>query len=308
MHYYLSVTVDIDPDDATIVSDRSTLKWSALDILPSLRKGVADFNGTLTWFVRADDQIAALCGTYHYLLEKYRDFWETSAESGDEIALHPHLCRYDIASNTWLPIYDPVLCCAQLNRIHGELENVGYNFKSIRIGEAFNSNQLMKCIDDLGYLVDSTGIAGRRRDDSERYFDWSPTTNSPYHPSTSDYRISADQRLRVLEVPMTTAKFLADYDNEPKLRYMSLTYRPEIFASGLKQFFSERSDVTARSLVFIVHPGELFCDGMPNSTHGLYSFNVEAVRSNLDFVLNNIIRNGDSFSFLNISGFAQTFS
>lgn len=226
---------------------------------------------------------------------------------GDEIALHPHLYEWDASSRNYRPLRDPESCCKQLERIHDSLNEAGHQFKSIRIGEAIQSNELMRCVDGLGYVVDSTAIPGRVRQDAERFFDWSSTPNQPYHPSAEDFRIPGKPSLGLLEVPMTTAPFKADYDTEPKLRYMSLSYRPDIFAQGFDRFLRQRSSGNELcSVVFVIHPGEVFGSQKAASHGGLYSFDIQSVQLNLEWALESIASAGATHSFVRISDFALT--
>lgn len=304
MHYFISITVDADPDDTTITGQRNKLQWGGLEYVRDFREAVAEVDAVVTWFVRADDQIAHLCGSYEFLLQQHQAFWEFARRNGDEIALHPHLYTLDESGGSYRALRDPDACCEQLARIHTSLHRAGYNFESIRIGEGLQSTELMQCVDRLGYAVDSTAIPGRVRNDALRSFDWSGTTNAPYHPSRDDFRIAGPNGLGVLEVPMTTAAFKADYDSEPKLRYMSLSYRSDIFARGFEEYVKRSGSGEARSVVFIVHPGELFGAERANAHGGLYSFDLACVGANLGMALKSIASTGATYSFVRIVDFA----
>jgi hypothetical protein len=305
MHYYISITVDIDPDETTITGDRNKLEWNGLRYLRELRDATSLPGSVVTWFVRADDQIAQLCGSYDYLFQKNQSFWDFVRKEGDEIALHPHLYVFDASKKCYCSLRDSTACSEQLNRIHASLTKAGYSFQSIRIGEAFHSTELMTCIDNLGYAVDSTAVPGRFRDDAQRCFDWSSTSNAPYHPDSMDFRVPGQRSLGVLEVPMTTAKFKAEYDSGPKLRYMSLSYRSDIFARGFEEYLANCGEGEARSVVFIVHPGEVFGTEKAASHGGLYSFDLHSVRVNLGAALESIESSGGSYSFVRICDFTS---
>jgi hypothetical protein len=163
----------------------------------------------------------------------------------------------------------------------------------------------MALIDELGYLVDSTAMPGRVRHDAERQFDWQGTPNAPYHPSRADHRLPGTPCFGVLEVPMTTMRFRADFDPAPMLRYASLTYRPDIFAAGLRAHLAERPATDGGHLVFIIHPAEL--DGrMADATRRqLYAFDVDAVRRNLRAVVEAVGDRGATHAFCTLGALAR---
>jgi len=163
----------------------------------------------------------------------------------------------------------------------------------------------MGVIDELGYQVDSTGMPGRKRIGPERHFDWQGTPNEPFHPSEADYRVPGSPSLKVLEIPMTTMQFKADFDPRPMLRYASLTYRPDIFAAGLRGYLSENREREKQCLVFVVHPAELDERMASNGTDQLYSFDVDALRQNLEVTVEAIHANGGAYSFCTLSELAD---
>jgi hypothetical protein len=306
MHFCISVTVDVDPDDTTITGDRQKLEWNSLSRLPELREVVRESGGVITWFVRSDDQIARIHGRCDYLFEKYFDFWEEGRAGGEELALHPHLYVFDEKQSKYAPLRDPGLCCEQVERVHSQLAGRGIEFSSIRIGEAFHSSSLMKRIDELGFSVDATAIPGRRRSDAARYFDWSTTPNNPYRPSIEDYRVPGPNSLDLLEVPMTTTLFQADYDDQPKLRYINLGYRSDIFKKGFVGYLASVDRRPVQSLVFILHPGEIWRPNRCAKDGSLYGFDVATVRRNLSAAVDAISASGCSYSFTRIGDLATT--
>src|SRR5205085_4432929 len=97
---------------------------------------------------------------------------------------------------------DEVRCAQKLVETRAELEAKGFKHLSVRIGEAFHGNAMMKTLDDLGLAVDSTAIPGRTRSDESRAFEWGPSPNNPYYPSRRDYRVpDSSDHLSILEVP-----------------------------------------------------------------------------------------------------------
>lgn len=291
------MTVDVDPDEATFGIGHPTLSWSSLALLPRIRAVLADVACPITWFLRCDDLVADCHGSYTYLYDREQPFWESATAAGDELGIHPHFCVKDSISSLYSRVHAPDLSRFQLTRAHEALRNAGVQTSSIRVGESFHCNELMLLIDELGYRVDSTAIPGRRRHDTERVFDWVGTPNHPYRPSLSDYRKAGTPALSLLEVPMTSMLFKADYDSKPMLRYASLTYRTDIFSAGLRDFLRSPRNSQDLPLVFIIHPAELNERLSSDSLTQLYSFDIKSLRRNVDLVLQVIAECGGTYTF-----------
>jgi hypothetical protein len=278
----VAVTVDADNDDFSIADQRDRMSWRGLDLIPDIAAAVHEVGWPATWFVRGDPQLQEVYGSAGYLLESFEPSWRKLADHGDEIGWHPHITRLR-HDGLWESERDDGLYSDALRKAHAELRAHGYQFKSARMGEAIGSNLILKTLVDLGLRVDSSAIPGRSRNDTSRRFDWSPTPNKPYRPSTADYRVPGQPCLPILEVPMTTIPVLGGNDPEPYLRYASLAYHPSIFLRAIKCWFDTADcRLSNRVLTLILHPDELMAR---NANHPLYAFSIKALRANIDALI-----------------------
>jgi hypothetical protein len=122
-------------------------------------------------FLRIDHQVKQAMGDFAALLS-----W-CDKLPGD-IHWHPHIFQdngsyiQDISVLT-----DRIIDLFEMNRCHLE------PMTSVRIGGCQMDNQLMATLYSLGFLADSSGLAGICRQDQTRWFDWSSIKNQPYRPS-----------------------------------------------------------------------------------------------------------------------------
>jgi hypothetical protein len=291
-------TVDIDNDGVALYNERNALHWRALSMLPPLKQLFADHGAPVTWFVRADSQLADTYGDPAYLLHSHAPLWNGFTASGDEIGWHPHLYQRDRASGAYVPDRDAERCADTLTELHQALAAAGFGFDSVRLGEAFHGNATMRRLSALGLKVDSTAIPGRRRNDEQRVFDWEPTPNEPYHPAPGDYRVPGRAgSLPILEVPMTTVPIQAPYDPAPLKRYVNLAYHHALFQEGFTAHLLGLPPGSGGEafVTTILHPEEVAA-GAPS--HPLYSFSLDGVGRNLDFMLEASARQGFAVRFL----------
>jgi hypothetical protein len=273
-------TVDVDQDGMTVENERNALSWESVEQVIPIGGVFAARALPVTWFVRADNQMAEIYGSVAYLLDEYRELWSSLRARGDEIAWHPHLYERN-AAGVFESDLDDERCASKLRDTHAELAAQGLEFASVRIGEAFHGNSMMRTLSNLGLQVDSTAIPGRRRHDHARFFDWEPTPTQPYRPSASDYRVGGDDALPIVELPMTMVTIKADYDPKPLPRYLSLAYRPSILREALDRHLATACDDAV--IVTILHPEEV----RPSraTAHPLYANSLDAVEENLETLL-----------------------
>ena len=278
MTLYVAITVDADNDDFSTSDQRNELSWRGLDLIPEIAGAVRDYNWRVTWFVRADTQIRKCYGSVAHLLDSLASTWRKLSDGGDEIGWHPHILNQD-KNGLWHSERDDRCFVDALRECHEGLRARGHRFNAVRVGEAAGSNLILKTLVDLGLRVDSSAIPGRARDDASRRFDWGPTSNKPYRPSISDYRIAGNPCLPIVEVPMTTLPVRARHEAQSFLRYVNLAYHPSIFLESIEPWL-ESADFKHgdQVLTLILHPDEL----MPrDAAHSLYAFDLAALRSNL---------------------------
>jgi hypothetical protein len=281
----LLFTIDVD-NDGVEHDERTALTWHSIAWIPDLKALFDSFNLCLTWFVRADNQLKEVYGTAAYLLLEHAQIWSQMESSGDEVAWHPHLYEWCEAKRQYVSDQDEFRSVEKLNNTYSELRTKGFDFLSVRIGEAFHSNATMHAVEQLGLKVDSTAIPGRKRHDESRVFDWEATPNEPYYPSRTDYRIPdlANHR-NILEVPMTTVPIKADYDTDYLRRYLNPSFFHANFKEGLDRHLAARSPQkkVEEFMTIILHSDEVFAT---ERTHSLYSFSLEEVRKNVAYLLN----------------------
>lgn len=284
MNLNLLVTVDVDNDGTTIGASRDLLRWDGIAQVEALHRLFAEMHLPATWFLRADNQLADVYGSPAYLFDAHAVLWQKLRLAGDEIAWHPHLYHREPNAGKFAPDYDPQRCTDKLRATYAELRASGWECASVRIGEAFHSNEMMAALDEFGLMVDSTAIPGRVRSDAERRMDWGPTPNEPYHPSARDYRVPGADALGILEFPMTTVFIQAPYDSEPRRRYANLAYHAPLFTAAVERYLQERraAEIEVSYLTLILHPDEVVA--RPEA-HPLCAYSLAAVRSNLDFLL-----------------------
>jgi hypothetical protein len=287
----LLFTIDVDNDGAQN-DERTELSWASIDRIPHLKDLFDRFNLHLTWFIRADNQLQDIYGTAAYILLEHEPLLSELERSGDEVAWHPHLNEWCEESRHYFADRDEHRCVQKLIKTRAELEAKGFKHSSVRIGEAFQGNAMMKTLDELGLKVDSTAIPGRTRSDESRAFDWGPTPNRPYHPSSKDYRVpDAGDSLNILEVPMTTMPVKASYDPDFLTRYINPAFHRANFKAGLDRSFATLFPATHSEtfLTLILHSDEISFEGR---THPLYSFSLEGVRKNIAYLLESLEANG----------------
>lgn len=271
--FSIYLTFDIDQDFNPNSSDYYNRSAAKFDSFNTGFQDIVDIlaGKPFTVFIRSDNQINQLYGSYDYLVKSSDGIAKQIAEKNGELDWHIHL--YEKNGNEWLPVRQKELADAFQNDLKFVKEIPEINWRIVRIGEGVMTNELMRAIDRSGILIDSTAIASRKRDDAEKSFDWSVTTNEPYFPSSAEYRTKGICPLTVREVPMSTILMKAPYDNEPLLRYFNLAFKTDILFQNFYSYVKNHN-----SIVTITHPFEVF----PNGNHGLIAYDINTFRSNIE--------------------------
>lgn len=301
----IALTFDLDPDvfDESVASSqaRTKISWRCItEGIPLIRERIgdaADAAGLVpapSWFVRVDNQIGELWGRPAWLLEEYGAIFEGLRQAGEEIAWHPHLYRRKGAG--WEQETDPAALAETMEAALTDMRALGHDPRCARIGEAYGSSAIMECFDSLGIGFDSTAMAGRKRIDSQRTIDWEDSPHRAYRPSRKDHRVPGKPAHDVVEIPMSMQKVKADYDAEPFLRYLDLSFHPRALAHGLDALVRD-----ADYLVTVTHPSAFLPDFEPAGGHGLVAFDPDALTQNLDAILDAAGRHGRSPRFVSIS-------
>lgn len=252
--HLLCLTLDTDPDGLSgQTTDRATMRFDGLTYVQThwdAKQAQRGIPAPMTWFVRADTQIAEHYGTETHLLADGIAFWQARQAQGDELGWHPHL--YSKHGDQYGVMSESQALLALTQTWH-TLMLEGYRMTSFRMGEGWHTARTYALIESFGFSADSTAIP--QRVDSVR--DWANTPNQPYFPSQADIRQpNTPQRPRPLvQVPLNTWHYAAPYDTAPRLRYMNPAIHAPLWQAAL-----ETLPMPTPSLcvwVFIVHPDEV---------------------------------------------------
>lgn len=187
---------------------------------------------------------------------------------------------------------DPDALRGQVFRALDAMRGAGFQSQVSRIGEAFGSNAVMGALDECGVRWDSTAMPGRVRVDAERSLDWQGTPAQPYRPSLYDYRQPGEPAHRLIEVPASMIQTCAEYDREPLLRYLDLSFHSRALRNGIAALVKD-----AKIIVTVTHPSTILPGRQP---HGLLSFSVEAFAENLHLLLQECLHQGRPFRFITL--------
>lgn len=308
---FVALTFDVDSDEFSgdghpprVAGDKTILGWEGFregkDIIVDSLNGITDYYGcppVKSWFVRCDSQVAEEHGTWTYLIDEYRSWWDERIQAGDEIQWHAHL--YTRNETGWIQQQDHHTITSELERGKRVLEDSGITPQVIRIGESFFSNELADIIESLGLRADSTALPGRKRKDAEKTIDWETAPNRPYHPSLQDYRSNHSPARNIWEIPMNTVPTRVSYDSDTLLRYVNLAFQPGVLDDGLESFF-----VNHDVLVTITHPFELisaFFKDSKRTGHPLISYHADSIRTNIQVLLEAAGQSGKKVRFVTMS-------
>lgn len=302
--FNLMITIDVDSDffdSALSPHSNRELQWKGISkgiplLIETFQKYRDSFDNPIKiiWFVRVDNQIKELYGNAAYLLNQYKDTWKMLLRRGDEIGWHPHLYRK--SGENWIQETRHHHISKDLQESYMAMIEEGFSPICSRIGEAFQSNEIMSDLWKLGIKIDSTAMPGRVRMDNDRKINWSGTPQHAYYPSMSDYRLPAEgeDRVGILEFPMSMVETRTEYDKIPLKRYVDLSFRNSIIRDGLKSYIR-----TNDHLVSITHPSSVF--PLSESTHPLISFDINEVEENLKAIMSECIRGGKKIRSLTFS-------
>ena len=242
-------------------------------------------------FVRSDFQIKSVYGSYEYLVLNNKSLVDKIVLSGGELDWHIHL--YKTEKGKWVQVTDNSEIAERFLIDYSEVKKCNcVNTEVVRIGECVMNDTLMNAIARMGIKIDSSALPGRKRNDKEKFFDWSITSNRFYNPSKSDYRIESNDNYQLIEVPMSTLLMKAEYDNEAVRRYFNLSFKTEILFQNFESYVKEND-----SLVVITHPFEVLSEGK----HGLISYNIKTFENNIKLLMDKVVSFGKNPSFHKIS-------
>ncbi len=305
-HHLICLTIDLDPDGLSgVYVDRSALTWHGVDdILPlpeeleARRAALGGRRIPITWFIRVDGQLRSAFGSSLHLVHAFEGFWEEVRAAGDELAWHPHLYHQPRPGQAPELLTDPNESAEELERLWEELAEAPFLPTAFRNGEGWHTATTYETVERLGMTCDSTAMPGLEGGPGHPK-NWLGAPNQPYYPGGSDLRRAGPSR-SLLEVPMTTWRFQAPYDSEPRVRYMNPAVHPQLFSRALGDWQRIVRAMAGKLSVwiFILHPDEV----MPGPRSNLlYALSREAVIENLVAFVERICHLDESFEFTTVS-------
>lgn len=277
------VIVDVEPDErqplpGTVVSWQGFDK--AWDLLSDLRPRLAAATGTpasFCWYLRMDPQIRVLHGDAEWIVHRHRRRFDTAAELGDEIGVHPHAHRWLPDRRTWRIDHgdeDWVRECIECS-LDAYASAFGCPCDSHRFGDRFFSEEVVAILEQRGVRFDLSLEPGR----PERARLLSDELNTgaipdmrrcprvPYRPARGDWRAGGGPSRSLWMVPLTTvalpgplagaARLLRSRfgrgREDPGVLSGSLGHRPRLFDYLLRRALAERPS----HLALVLRSGDL---------------------------------------------------
>ena len=289
-NFYIFLTFDIDQDFSPgnkNYYNRDNIKFKGFE--EGIIKIIDQLNEVpFSVFLRADYQVKEVYGSYDYLIDKYPYVIDKIKENNGEINWHIHL--YEKINNRWKQIKKEKKVVERFQIDYDNVKDLSsINSNIVRIGECVMNDKLMEFMNNNNIKIDSTALPGRKRNDTEKYFNWEKTNNSFYHPSKTDYQTIGDYE--ILEVPMTTIDVEAEYDDQPYKRYFNLSFKTKPLFENMNKYIRDNN-----FLVTITHPYEILNEG----NHGLISYNFNIFCENLKLLIDYVKKAGKNPVFKKI--------
>lgn len=266
MQVCLTFDIDFTDYEANMSLDEFDIAFSYL------KKLLCEFNKIkTTWYVRVDSQIEYLYGTPDYIFKKHAHEIDWLVSTGHEIGWHHH--AYILQQSKWKQNTAVASVCEDIKR-YGEIA-LGLGLKISRMGWGFHTNETMKVLDNLGFLIDSSAIPRPKYKWDTGQKDWSTTPQYPYRPSAKDYRVPGEPHLNIWQLPMTTMLLPVPGDTELIMRYVNPAYKSYQFQQAIEK-------INDREIaVLICHPYEITQCG---NSHSLLAFNPNDFANNLEML------------------------
>jgi len=286
-HISVIICIDVDPDGANVLGEKcydNQLRWDGLEKkvprVIDIMDTVKDSEGNpakFSWFLRCDEQINKIYGEFGWIFKKYDYIWNLLNDRGDELSWHPHFWRWSEDRRGWdqeIEDIDWMLKC--LDDGFHSFYKWSRKIPSVRMGWAYHNNQTMIKLNELGIRTDLSAIPGCKSEGKyiSKTFcdcqDWGITSGAPYFPSREDYRIAGEDRLKILEIPMTVSRdplVYALYGMAINNRFMSIPGKfPISLFKDPKKFFEIikgqvrkiKHNIRRKHIGIYFHPTDLF--------------------------------------------------
>ena len=303
-HFCIAITFDpeLDAFDPTTGNEQLG-SWDGIEFgVPRIMRTLETLGNAIgkdivsSWFVRCDDHIEDLTGSASFLLNKFKETWKSIRRDRGEICFHPHL--YERSPNgNWIQSTNSTAISEQIYRSHYQMKLAGFDPAISRIGNAYGSNACFQALSELGIIADSSAMPGRLRVDQHRTIDWVNTPRKAYKPSRNDYRQPGTPAHDILQIPFSMIETKASYDNSVFLRYLDLSFHPDVFLNGFHDLVKS-SDYA----VTITHPSALLDSG---KAHGLISYDLYSLGQNLKQLIEALNQIERPYKFVTMSELAS---
>jgi len=112
----------------------------------------------LSWFPRADPQVAIANGDASWALKEFAREWQRVSDAGDEIGLHMHPWRWNEAEGWWSQDHgdEDWVCDCLHSSLAAYRKHFGETPSSYRGGDRFLSQAVVEILEAEGVLVDLT--------------------------------------------------------------------------------------------------------------------------------------------------------
>jgi hypothetical protein len=201
------LTIDVEPTYRE-VDPAQDAEWLGLaetvDAFAELRRRLgerADRAGrpvSLTWFLRADPQIAHAHGSAAWGMSRYRPVFEALRPGGDTLGLHVHAFRWLEDQRRWLVDHADAAWVEHSIALGWEAfrDTWGVAPTCFRFGDRFLSNRVVRQLAALGVAIDLTVESGAAAIEQVKLGegstgsipDYRSAPRRPYRPSRRDFR------------------------------------------------------------------------------------------------------------------------
>lgn len=210
--------IDVEPD-AHPVDLRPEEDWegflNAYQYFGQLRSRLERITKSpvhFSWFLRIDPSMTRIYGSPDWVVRRYSDLLEKFEAEGDEVGLHPHVSRWNEASQVWFSDFGDqewVNYCTRLS-FEAFQNSLGRTCRSCRFGDRWTNTATLNLVEELGARFDLTIEPGIKAAGLGTPFigvdlDYSGVANHHYHPSRDDFRKAGPPR-QLWSIPLSTAK------------------------------------------------------------------------------------------------------
>lgn len=246
-----------------------------------------------TWFIRLDEHMEKHFEHPDYIFIKYKSLIEQFQRLGHEIGWHPHC--YEYSNGEWKQNTDSSKIINELSKYVPLVKELGIS--SIRLGWGYQTNEIIHFLSNSGFKIDSSAIPRPNYPWDTSVRNWDGTSLTPYFPSRLDYRISGEDSLDILEIPISVGDISAPYDEiSLVIRYFNPAFKGEYFIPAFKKWVNKHNFI-----ITITHPYEL----IPNEKHPLISFDIDEFKNNINAMIEIASDLGKTSRFVTLNDFSQ---